>query len=176
VASLITEGSRLLDLGCGSAGLLRTLYAGGKRNVRYVGVDRLQQCIRANQERYPEQQFFVIDFNNQEWPSLGGRFDVITMIALIEHFESPAVLLRSARDLLAEGGHVILTTPRRGGEGIYSAGVRLGLFSREAHEEHAEAFPDKPFLDNAGRTARLRLADYRLFMFGFNQLAIYRPL
>ena len=61
VAAFIPDGSRVLDLGCGRAALLRTLLAKGKRAVQYVGVDRAAAVIEANRADFPDQTFLARD-------------------------------------------------------------------------------------------------------------------
>jgi len=176
VVRLISDRARVLDLGCGEAGVLRALYRCGKRAVTYVGVDRQPDCIRANRDRYPGHRFVAWDFDQQGRPPVQGPFEFITMIAVVEHLRAPDRLFQWIATLLGPEGRLIITTPHRGGEGIYSLGVHLGLFSKEAHEEHNEVFPDRDWLEELAGKAGLEMKVYRKFMFGYNQLAVFARL
>ena len=48
----------------------------------------------------------------------------------------------------------------------------IGLFSKEASEEHEE-LNDRKNLEYAGRQAGLILVEFRRFLFGANQLGVF---
>ncbi len=175
VARLVGAHARVLDVGCGEASLLRELCRQGRPPASYVGVDRRRECIEKNRAMFPQHQFVVCDLDGQDGPGLDGRFDVVTLVAVIEHLEAPERVLGWAAGLVSPGGRLLVTAPRRGREGFYALGVRLGLFSRLAHEEHREVFPDRAWLERLGAAAGLRLKRYRKFMFGCNQIAVFVP-
>jgi 2-polyprenyl-3-methyl-5-hydroxy-6-metoxy-1,4-benzoquinol methylase len=173
VAALIPAGSSILDIGCGDAALLKSMQGEGKTGVRYVGADRLSELVEDNRRVYPHQRFEQWDLEAQEPPEFGHLFDVVALVAVVEHLDQPGRTLAGLRDLLTPAGRIVVTCPRRGGETIYAAGVRLGLFSQEAHDEHTEVFPDRAFLQRVAGEAGLEMIDYRVFMFGFNQVAVF---
>lgn len=52
-----------------------------------------------------------LDLNTDFADQLGGRFDVVTAIEILEHLDSPRRFLYQARKLLNDGGHLLLSTP-----------------------------------------------------------------
>ncbi len=52
-----------------------------------------------------------IDLNSEFHQSIGGRFDLVSCIEIIEHRDSPIRFLKSVRALIMDGGIVLLTTP-----------------------------------------------------------------
>ena len=171
-AALIRDGESVLDIGCGRASLLLTLYESGKRSVRYFGVDRLAECVEANQQDHPEHRFCEADLTQDADLDLGEQFDVITMIAVIEHLPNPEAVLQRLRKQLNTDGRLIITTPRRGAEKLHALGARIGFCSREACEEHVDVFPDQAFFLEKQDSCGLRLDHYERFLLGLNQLAV----
>lgn len=61
-------------------------------------------------------QFFAFDLNDaihpQKWPALGGPYDLIVFMEVIEHLVAPpANVLRFLASQLRPGGAILLTTP-----------------------------------------------------------------
>lgn len=157
---------RVLDYGCGVGEL-----AGGVSPARYLGVDLDAESIAAARERHPAHRFQTLaEF---EADGAAGDFDVIAALALIEHLPEPGRWLAGLRGRLGPAGKVVLTTPHPSLRRAHELGARLRLFSREAADEH-EAMLDRRALQAAAAEAGLRLAEYRRFLFGCNQLAVLR--
>lgn len=172
-AAWIPDGSRVLDLGCGRAPLLAALLSLGRRDIAYVGVDALAECVRGNEARYPGHRFVAGDFEAGDLEAVGGDFTVIALLAVLEHMRDPGAVVRRLVARLAPGGRVVLTTPAPFSRSIHAAGARLGVFSREACEEHERGgFLDRPALVGIAESAGLRLVCFRRFLLGVNQLAV----
>jgi SAM-dependent methyltransferase len=99
-----TGGGRLLDLGCGTGGLLRDSAAGAD----CVGVDRsalgLRICARKGLER-------LVRADVSKPPFRAGAFDTLLALDVIEHLDDDVAFLRRARDLCAPGGHFMVSVP-----------------------------------------------------------------
>jgi 2-polyprenyl-3-methyl-5-hydroxy-6-metoxy-1,4-benzoquinol methylase len=101
----------LLDVGCATGGLLMTARA--KFDVEGVELsESLAQVARQN-------GFQVTTGTLADVPG-NERFDVVTMLQLIEHIVEPMDVLREVRRLLRPGGILYLNTPN-----IDSASFRL---------------------------------------------------
>lgn len=101
-------GRTLLDVGCGQGQLLRQAAA---RGFAVTGVEMnpwLASRARATGAEVVEGDFLGSALD-------GRRFDVITMLDLIEHLPDPVAALRRCRDLLAPGGHLVVYTPNHSG-------------------------------------------------------------
>lgn len=158
-AALPFLSGRVLDFGCGSGALAAHFPPG-----RYVGVDRNPSALMEARRRFPLHRFCP------RMP-MGESFDTVAALAAIEHLPDPAEWLLQVRALVAPAGRVVLTTPHPAFRLLHEAGARAGLFSREAAAEH-ETFLDRPSLECLARGAGFRLALYRRFLLGANQLAI----
>jgi 2-polyprenyl-3-methyl-5-hydroxy-6-metoxy-1,4-benzoquinol methylase len=148
---------RILDVGCG-VGALAPLCSAGD----YVGVDQDPASIDLARQRHSGYRF------EASIPA-DERFDVIVLLAVIEHVPDPAGFLRPMVDCLAEGGCFVLTTPYRRAAWMHGLGAKVGLCSAEADAEH-EIFFDRPIMEEIAASAGLRISEYRRFLFGVNQL------
>lgn len=158
---------RILDVGCGVFrwdGLLRP-------DAEYVGIDCEEEIVAYNRAHFPH-TFFQADLDESRLDFCGSDFDVVVMLAILEHLCRPAQALVKLAQLLAPGGLIVLTTPHASGEPILEAGAAVRLFSRDKHQH-------QPLLDKAGIQALVaqagcELAAYRRFLLGFNQLVVVK--
>ncbi len=172
VARLIEERSRILEVGCGSAGLLKTLDKLGKKPASYWGIDVLLEVIEDNRKRYPEHTFSCLDIQSDDIGQIHGVFDVIALIAVIEHIQQPEEALIRLKDELTPEGKMIITAPRLGGELLHTIGAKIGLFSQTALQEHNDRFPDYEDFVKLSELSGLKLILYKRFLWGFNQLVL----
>jgi SAM-dependent methyltransferase len=100
--SRIRKDARILDVGCGSGGLVRQLRARGYTCV--AGCD--WKDIDAD---FP---FTRADLNTEGLSAYAdGSFDVAVSSEVIEHLENPAHILRELRRVVVPDGHVFVTIP-----------------------------------------------------------------
>jgi hypothetical protein len=69
------EGATLLDVGCGLANFYESLTARGVR-VRYIGYDVVQPFIEADQARFPEAIFRLLDVSTE---AIADECDYVVM-------------------------------------------------------------------------------------------------
>ena len=125
--------------------------------------------------RHPVTGFIAWDIAADDAPGSleGERFDLILMLAVLEHLSEPWRALARAGRLLAPEGLLAATTPHPAGRVPLEAGAALGLLSRSADEEH-ETLLGRAELVREGEKAGLALVSYRRFLLGLNQLALFR--
>ena len=104
------DNKKVLDIGCGE-GYGTHYLAGFAREA--MGIDYNPEVINYAQTKYVRNnlRFRVLDIRNLR--SLEDRFDVICSFQVIEHLREPDTFLSNIRDLLAEGGVFICSTPNR---------------------------------------------------------------
>lgn len=153
-----------LDYGCGTGSFAEFILSD-----KYIGVDIDKSSLDEARSKFPG-HFFSSDLN-----SIETKFDSIISLAVIEHTTNPVDFLIFLSKYLREGfeSQIIITTPHPSVDWIHNIGSRLGLFSRHANEEHEELL-NRPKLINAGKQAGLKLVVYKRFLFGANQIAVFR--
>src|SRR4051794_30529062 len=85
-------GLRILDVGCGTGGMLAHLRA----HAATVGVDRSVQALRHSRGRGVGA---VACADMDRLPFAAGRFDLVMMLDVIEHFADDLAVVRNARGL-----------------------------------------------------------------------------
>lgn len=164
----VPPGARVLDLGCGLTDLPSRLSS-------YVGCDRSPEILLVQRARFPSAVFFEWDFAESDAPvglAAQGPFDVVLLLAVLEHVEKPHRLVARAVSLLGPGGRLVVTTPHPLGRLPLETGAALGLLSPHARDEH-ETLLGRAALEEAGRSAGVSLVLYRRFLLGLNQLAVF---
>lgn len=102
----LPEGSRVLDLGCGS-GVPVTRILTERHEV--VGVDISRRQVQLARENVPDAIFFIGDMTEVSFPP--ETFDAIVSLLAIIHVprEEHANLFRKMHAMLKDGGLVLLT-------------------------------------------------------------------
>ena len=102
---------RLLDVGCGSGGLMER-----HRDLGWTvcGIELSPNACEACRSRGLE----VHPGTVLDAPLAGRQFDVILLSHVIEHVLDPVGLLRKMREFIAPGGRIILRTPNIHGIGF----------------------------------------------------------
>jgi 2-polyprenyl-3-methyl-5-hydroxy-6-metoxy-1,4-benzoquinol methylase len=164
----VPPGARVLDLGCGLTDL-------PSRLPSYVGCDRSPEILLVQRARFPSAVFFEWDFAESDAPvglAAQGLFDVVLLLAVLEHVAKPRLLVARAASFLEPGGRLVVTTPHPLGRLPLETGAALGLLSPHARDEH-ETLLGRAALEEAGRSAGVSLVLYRRFLLGLNQLAVF---
>jgi GT2 family glycosyltransferase/2-polyprenyl-3-methyl-5-hydroxy-6-metoxy-1,4-benzoquinol methylase len=118
---LVGGSKRVLDVGCAAGDLARALVG---RGCTVSGVE-LDEAAAAAAKPVLE-RLVVGDVSSLDLPAeLGhGAFDVVVFGDVLEHLTDPLPVLRSAKELLAPGGYVVISVPN-----IAHADVRLSLLN-----------------------------------------------
>jgi 2-polyprenyl-3-methyl-5-hydroxy-6-metoxy-1,4-benzoquinol methylase len=107
VASALTSGDHVVDLGCGDGGLIRRI---DRQTGRAIGVDTNQDAIeRLVVDGYEGSNECFETFAARE----PGAFDVVCAFQIAEHLADVDELLAPARALLRPDGRLYLSVPNR---------------------------------------------------------------
>lgn len=159
----------ILDIGCGYGSVVRTF---GPAKEKYLGIEHNSTIVQWLKKQYPGYSFLILDTDSDLIP-VTRKFDTILMIAVLEHLTHPERLIAVLPELLKPGGRIVLTTPTPIGGWVHTKGGGLGLFSREAKDDH-KAFYDLDSLTLLFQNAGLKLVNHRYFMAGMNQLGVFQ--
>jgi 2-polyprenyl-6-hydroxyphenyl methylase/3-demethylubiquinone-9 3-methyltransferase len=100
-------GRTALDVGCG-AGLLAEPLARLGANV--TGIDAAAEVIAVARE-HAAAQGLEIDYSVGAVEEIGGHFDLITCMEVIEHVADPAAFVKALAKRLAPDGLLVMSTP-----------------------------------------------------------------
>ena len=165
VTPFIKGRSRICDIGCGIYNWSDVIDS----KIHYVGLDIEDEIIKYNQEHF-EHAFYVKDIEHDDLGEVGIDYDLVIMLAVLEHFNEPEVVLKKVKDILAVNGFVALTTPHPCGNFILEVGAKIRLFSDDKHIHNR--LLNKQMINQAAKVAGLKVLKYKRFLFGCNQLVL----
>ncbi len=102
LSKLHEEPEGMLDFGCGNGHTLQ-FFKDKWPDTKYTGVDISDVALKLAQIRVPEGKFY------QTMPE--GKWDIITIMGVAEHFPHPASELERLASYLEPGGHIYLEVP-----------------------------------------------------------------
>lgn len=157
--------NRVLDIGCGNWPFFLTQTDFSEK----YGMDRVQrdESVEVIHEAI---ELIDHDIKNLPLPFDDDHFDVVTMLAVIEHLESDsaAQLSREIGRVLKHGGVYIITTPAPWADVVLQALAKLRLVSAEEIAEHTNLCNHREIvaaLNHAGfELARIRKGSFELGM------------
>jgi 2-polyprenyl-3-methyl-5-hydroxy-6-metoxy-1,4-benzoquinol methylase len=165
VKPYVRPGAAVLDVGCHDGALFRTLSG---RLSRGVGIDPML-ALSETQGRF---RFIAGAFPaNLDG---GERFDVLTLLAILEHIE-PEELLRwreACERLIVPGGFVVATVPSPLVDTMLEVLTRFRLVAGMSIEEHHGFDPSNVPSLFADRSMELTVR--RRFELGMNNLFVFR--
>ncbi len=165
VAPYLKHKQHILEIGCGIFGWTDFLH----KDSYYVGIDCEETIIQYNNQHFPY-QFFEADIEKNSNIRFDNNFDVILLIAVLEHFSDPDKVLNKLKPLLNKGGKVVLTTPHPAGDNILNVGAKFGFFADDK-EEHQELLGYKA-IESIAKLSGYKIVKYKRFLFYFNQLIV----
>ena len=106
---ILPENSSILDIGCLNGNFYNFLKEKKFNILSFTGIDFSTDLINLANERFPEQTWIVAD--RLKLPFEDNKFDVITLLEVLEHVEDPRASLREACRLCKNGGIIIISVP-----------------------------------------------------------------
>lgn len=167
VIKLIPKNSKICDLGCGQGKFLYTIHNKIKEGV---GVDW-------NVKSHEENNLIFIKSNLEKKVRLeSNKFDVVMVLAVLEHLNNPQNLLNDAFRILKKDGRIIITTPSKLSKPILEfLSFNLGLIGRKYIKEHKNYFSKEELVDIL---TSVGFTDIKVssFEFGMNNLTIAKKI
>lgn len=163
-ASHVPTGCRLLDVGSEEGFFLDMLEG---RFSRAVGIDPVYKEVQHQDRRLMVPGRFPHDLE-----AVQGPFDVITMIAVLEHLPVDDLegAARACSELLAPGGRVIITMPSPGVDNILKVLKKLGLVEARSLDEHHGLSPHNVL--SIFQEQGFRIQVRKKFQLGLNNLMV----
>lgn len=103
IKNKITDSTNILDVGAGSGAFIN-------RIAKYGGN---YSAVEINKEAFQLQNvnLYILDLNSDFSEKINEKFDLIIATEIIEHIENPHHFIRQLKNLLAESGIIVITTP-----------------------------------------------------------------
>jgi 2-polyprenyl-3-methyl-5-hydroxy-6-metoxy-1,4-benzoquinol methylase len=162
----IPQGSRVLDIGCHQGELFRLL---GQKIAPSVGLDPLYKGpTEMNGHRYLPERFYV------DLPFQDGSFDVIVLLATIEHMQHKDAVARESKRLLRQGGRVVITVPSLLVDKLLSVLLHMGFVDGMSLDEHHGFSPEE--LPAIFIPEGFKLKSKKKFQLGLNNLYVFERL
>ena len=128
------QGLKVLDVGCFTGEFLELLQAWG---ADVYGLELQSQAVEIANQKLPGRIFQADVFSNN-FPQM--RFDIVTLLGVIEHVVDPLRLLRRSTELLQGEGVVMVQTPN---SASFLARMMRGLWPPYAPIEHIHLFSEQ---------------------------------
>ncbi len=99
---------RVLDIGCATGTALEAFRELGVPEDCLSGIDVSEYAISVARRNLPLAQLRAEDATSAD---LGGPYDLIALLDVLEHVENPTALMKKAIQALTPGGKIIVSTP-----------------------------------------------------------------
>ncbi len=147
-------GKSALDVGCG-AGLMCEPLA--RLGASVTGLDAAPENIAVAKD-HAAGQGLAIAYRCADVAKIGGQFDLVTSMEVVEHVADPATFVAALAARLSPGGLMILTTPNRtpfSRFGLITLGEGLGRIPKGTHDWNKFLTPEE--LESLAHLAGLRM-------------------
>lgn len=134
------DGLRVLDVGCGGGILTESLARAGARVTGIDMADKPLQVARLHAIESGLDDEIIYERATIEAFAAehAGEFDVVTCLEMLEHVPDPASVIGACRQLLADDGHLFLSTINRNPKSyllaVIGAEYVLRLLPRGTHD------------------------------------------
>ena len=105
--SEVSDGDRVLDVGCGNGSLINGISRKGK--IQAYGVDISPNMIEECRKRYGDIEFVVS--TGEGLPFDADSFDMLTICCVLHHLNNPQRFFHEAQRILKPGGKLIVGEP-----------------------------------------------------------------
>ncbi|MGG6263958.1 class I SAM-dependent methyltransferase [Leptolyngbya sp. AN03gr2] len=165
IVSQIPSDARVLDIGCGrSATLLKAI---APRIDYGVGVDfKVSPAKTGNIETIPLKLDHELPFPDQS-------FDVVTMLAVLEHIEHETPILQEVYRVLKDSGKLILTVPSvRAKPVLEFLAYRLKIVDEAEIRDHKRYYDRQTLQHVMLKEAPFQFFQHQYFQFGMNNFCL----
>ena len=159
----VPDSAQVLDIGCHQGEFLRSL---GSRIGSSVGLDPLARPESRSRYKLLSEPF------SAPCPFPDASFDVVVMLATLEHIPDKAPLARECYRLLRPAGRVVVTVPSPHVDYIIALLCRLRLADGMSLEEH-HGFEPRQSLRLFAEHG-FTLERWRPFQLGLNHLFVFK--
>lgn len=148
---------KLLDVGCGDEEFLQ--YLDKHMLIESKGIDDREGLVTTKR---------VTKGTAEKLPYPNSTFDVVTMMAVIEHIEEPTEVFNEVNRVLKKGGLLIITTPSKNSSLIAKILAKLHLKYEEGIDQLLDFDEMKMILEHSD----FKVTKTKKFLLKLNQLLV----
>ena len=154
----------MLDIGCGWEA--KFLWEVEPYIASGIGVDFKVPELKLGKIR--TERLTLVD----HLPYPDASFDLVTMLAVLEHLEQPTSILREIMRVLTPSGKLVLTVPSKRAKPILEfLAFRLGLVSRAEIADH-KTYYDRRSLTRLLEQTGFAVCEHHYFHLGMNNFSV----
>ncbi len=159
----------LLDIGCGfNHKFLSTIepYIAHGTGIDFKVAEKQTTKLKTIQVRFDD----VLPFDSES-------FDIVTMLAVLEHLEKPNEICSEIFRVLKKGGKLVLTVPGKRAKPILEfLSYKLGIVNKAEIEDHKKYY-DLPELEElVFQVGGMNIVKHRHFQLGMNNFCVIAKL
>jgi 2-polyprenyl-3-methyl-5-hydroxy-6-metoxy-1,4-benzoquinol methylase len=109
IESLQKDNLSIIDVGCGRGVFSNVISCYG--NV--VGIDPVNSVIEYGKSIYPELELHAFSLEDYVFEFPDKKYDLVLCTEVLEHVLDKVGFINRLKNLVRNGGHIILTTPRK---------------------------------------------------------------
>ncbi len=159
------EDCTLLDIGCGvKYSLLKSVESYINKGI---GVDfKVPEIKNATLETRQVTLFDSLEFSDQE-------FDIVTMLAVLEHLDRPVEICREISRVLRPGGKLLLTVPGKKAQPVLEfLAYRIGFVSAAEIRDHKKYYDLEELSQLFDLIDDLEICSHSTFQLGMNNYCV----
>lgn len=159
----------LLDIGCGwDAKLLRSIESYIQKGV---GIDFKAPLIN-------EPKIETIEANlKSTLPFPDKSFDLITLLAVLEHLDDDFSILKESARVLKPGGGIVVTVPSWDAKPILEfLSYRMGIVNPDEIRDHKRYYSYSDMVNQITKIPELKIESHSFFQWKFNNLFFIKKI
>ncbi len=110
-------------------------------------------------------------------PFADDSFDIVTMLAVLEHLDKPGEICEEIVRVLKAGGKLVLTVPGKRAKPVLEfLSYRLGIVNRAEIEDHKKYYDLDELQELSAGVATLEIEKHAPFQFGMNNFCVLKKV
>ena len=163
------EGKKILDFGCGSnfSGLKNRYSNCSKVTL----VDKLGEPFKDGNAEFLN---FNNDLNDLDQKITNKDYDLIFLLAVIEHFDEPENIIKILKKKILDNGIIFITAPGKKSQWILEfAAYKLKIINAALVREHKRYY-DKLEYERLSKLSDVKIIKFYYFEFGLNTACLMK--